>query len=351
MYGWDSLVLLQHLLDDGLSKTAIAQRLGVSRRVVHHWIATGQVSRDVDTAPPRQYPPRRTQLDPFTAIITARLATYPELSAVRLYDEIRAAGYPGGITQLREYVARLRPRPEPEPVVRFETAPGHQAQVDFAEFRLPWGKRYALVVVLGYSRLLWLKFYPRQTLTTVSTGLEEAFTYFGGVPTELLFDQLKAVIVEDQRADGGKLLENAEFLRFAAHWGFRIRACRPYRAKTKGKVERPIRYIRGNFFYGREFIGDADLDAQRLAWMDGVANVRVHRTTRCVPRVRFEADEVTHLRPLAERAHRPLVLPMARTTRRTVPPLLAPTVPSIAVERRGLERYQQLVESLGNEVA
>ena len=149
MYGWDSLVLLQHLLDDGLSKTAIAQRLGVSRRVVHHWIATGQLTRDVEAAPPRQYPARPTQLDPFTGIITARLATYPELSAVRLYDEVRAAGYPGGITQVRDYVARVRPRPEPEPLVRFETAPGHQAQVDFAEFRLPWGKRYALVVVLG----------------------------------------------------------------------------------------------------------------------------------------------------------------------------------------------------------
>ena len=351
MYGWDSLVLLQHLLDEGLSKTAIAQRLGVSRRVVHHWIATGQLTRDIDTAPPRQYPPRRTQLDPFTAIIAARLATYPELSAVRLFEEVRAAGYPGGITQVREYVARVRPRPEPEPVVRFETAPGHQAQVDFAEFRLPWGKRYALVVVLGYSRLLWLKFYPQQTLATVITGLEEAFRYFGGVPTELLFDQLKAVIVDDQRADGGKLLENPEFLRFAAHWGFRIRACRPYRAKTKGKVERPIRYIRSNFFYGREFIGDADLDAQRLAWIDGVANVRVHRTTQCVPRVRFEAEEVMHLQPLAERAYRPLVLPVARTTRRTVPHLLAATVPSVVVERRGLEHYQLLAESHVEEVA
>ena len=96
---------------------------------------------------------------------------------------------------------------------------------------MPWGKRYALVVVLGYSRLLWFKFYPRQTLATVISGLEEAFAYFGGVPTELLFDQMKAVIAEDQRADGGKLLENAEFLRFAAHWGGRIRACRPCRAR------------------------------------------------------------------------------------------------------------------------
>ena len=354
MYGWDSLVLLQHLLDEGLSKTAIAQRLGVSRRVVHHWIATGQLTRDLAAAPPRQYPPRPTQLAPYHAIITARLATYGELSAVRLFEEVRAAGYPGGITQLRDYVARVRPRPAPAPVVRFETAPGHQAQVDFAEFRLPWGKRYALLVVLGYSRLLWLKFYPRQTLATVITGLEEAFAYLGGVPTELLFDQLKAVIADDQRADGGKLLENAEFLRFAAHWGFRIRACRPYRAQTKGKVERPIRYVRSNFVYGREFVGDADLDAQCRAWLDGVANVRVHRTTQCVPRVRFETEERLHLQPLAERAYRPLVLPVERTTRRTVPHLLAPAlpaVPSVTVERRGLRSYQQLAESLVDEVA
>ena len=351
MYGWDSLVLLQHLLDDGLSKTAIAQRLGVSRRVVHHWIATGQLTRDLDAAPPRHYPPRRTQLAPFTAIITARLATYPELSAVRLFDEIRAAGYPGGITQVRAYVARVRPQPEPEPLVRFETAPGHQAQVDFAEFRLPWGKRYALVVVLGYSRLLWCKFYPRQTLATVISGLEDAFAYFGGVPTELLFDQMKAVIVEDQRADGGKLLENPEFLRFAAHWGFRIRACRPYRAQTKGKVERPIRYLRSNFFYGREFIGDADLDAQRLAWLDGVANVRTHRTTQCVPRVRFATEEVMHLQPLAERAYRPLVLPPPRTSRRTVAHLLGPTLPAVEVERRGLAVYRQLADAPAEEVA
>lgn len=346
MYGWDSLVLLQHLLDDGLPKTAIAQRLGVSRRVVHHWIATGQLTRDLDATPPRHYPPRRTQLAPYHAIITARLATYPELSAVRLFDEVRAAGYPGGITQVRDYVARVRPHREIEPLVRFETAPGHQAQVDFAEFRLPWGKRYALVVVLGYSRLLWLKFYPRQTLATVIAGLEEVFAYFGGVPTELLFDQMKAVIVEDQRAAGGKLLENPEFLRFAAHWGFRIRACRPYRARTKGKVERPIRYVRGNFFYGREFIGDTDLDAQRLAWLDGVANARLHRTTACVPRVRFETEERPRLQPLAERPYRPLVLPPARGIRRTVSHLLAPTVPTVDVERRGLAVYRQLAEEV-----
>lgn len=340
MYGWDTLVLLKHLLEEGLSKTAIAERVGVSRRTVYHWLATGQLDRDLSVPAPRTAAPRPSQLDPFKPIIAERLGTYPELSAIRLFDEVRAAGYPGGITQLRDYVARVRPRPEPAPVVRFETPPGHQGQVDFAEVRFPWGKRYVLLVVLGYSRLLWIKFYPQQTLATVLAGLEAAFGYFGGVPRELLFDQMKAVITADRRAEGGKLLENPEFLRFARHWGFRIRACRPYRAQTKGKVERPIRYVRGNFLYGREFLGDADLDAQRGSWLDGTANVRVHRTLHAVPRTRFETEERAGLQPLATRSYRPLVLPLAREQRRTSP---RDALPRVVVERRRLGAYQQLI--------
>ena len=353
MYGWDTLVLLQHLLEQGLSKTAIAARLGVSRRVIYYWLATSQLTRELDAADqplPRHSAPRASKLDAYKGIIAERLGTYPELSAVRLFDEVRAAGYTGGITQVRDYVARLRPRAEPAPVVRFETPPGHQAQVDFAEFKLPWGKRYALLVVLGYSRLLWCKFYPRQTMATVMSGLEEAFAYFGGVPHELLFDQMKAVVLEDHRVDGGKLLENPEFLRFAHHWRFRIRACRPYRAQTKGKVERPVRYLRGNFVYGREFVGDADLDAQRLTWLDTLANTRVHGTTGDVPRARFERDERAVLQPLAERPYRPLVLPPERTTKRTVlRPLLPDVLPDIVVERRALGTYQQLVDAPARE--
>lgn len=152
MFGWDTLVLLKHLLDEGLTKTDIAKRLGVSRRVVHHWIQTGQLERDLESAAPRRMRPRATKLDAYHAIIHDRLTTYPELSATRVFAEVRSAGYTGGVTQVREYVARVRPKPEPEPVVRFETPPAHQAQVDFAEFRFPWGKRSALLVVLAYSR-------------------------------------------------------------------------------------------------------------------------------------------------------------------------------------------------------
>jgi transposase len=253
------------------------------------------------------------------------LAEYPRLSATRLYDEVRAAGYVGGYTQVKEYVREVRPGPPVDPVVRFETAPGLQAQVDFAEFRLPWGKRFALLVVMGYSRLLWLQFYPRQTLSVLIRGLEQAFATFGGVPAELLFDQLKAVIIENHRQVGGKLLENIEFVRFAAQWGFRIRACRPYRARTKGKVERPAGYVRENFFYGREFLNDADLNEQALLWVTQKANLRVHRTTGEVPQVRFDRDERSVLKPLAPRPYRSIQTPSARAA---LPPPL-PSLPSV----------------------
>jgi len=147
------------------------------------------------------------------SIIETRLAAYPALSAVRLLAEIRAAGFEGSYTQLKEFVRRVRPTPPAEPVICFATPAGRQAQVDFARFSFPWGVRYALLVVLGYSRVLLCRFYPRQDMRTLIDGLEDAFRSFGGVPQELLFDQIKAVITRDLRLQGGALVRNLEFLR------------------------------------------------------------------------------------------------------------------------------------------
>ena len=197
MFGRETRMLLRHYLEQGTSKSALARKLGVHRDTIHRWIRDGALDRDLDDEPVR-YGPRRpvaTKLDAYTSIVEARLAAYPQLSAVRLLEEIRAAGYTGGYTQLKAFVQRVRPTPAPAPVIRFETPAGRQAQVDFARFTFPWGIRYALLVVLGYSRLLWCRFYPRQDMATLMDGIEEAFLYFGGVPQELLFDQMKAVII------------------------------------------------------------------------------------------------------------------------------------------------------------
>jgi hypothetical protein len=171
-------------------------------------------------------------------------------------------------------------------------------------------------------------------------GLEEAFAFFGGVPQELLFDQMKSVITKDGRLNGEKLVTNAEFIRFAAHWDFKVRACKAYRAQTKGKVERPISYVRSSFIYGREFISDGDVDKQLCRWLDHTANVRIHRTVQEQPILRFERDERALLQPLPARTYHSIVVD--RAPRRTTK-ILMPRVPEIVVERRPLARYAELV--------
>jgi DNA replication protein DnaC/transposase len=320
-----------------MTKTELAERFGISRQTIHRWIRDGELDRDLSSETVRYRPRPRVprKLDPYKELIVSRLVEYPKLTAVRLLQEIKAAGYPGGYTQLKEYVRQVRPRPPEEPVVRFETPPGHQGQVDFADFRLPWGKRYALLVVLGFSRFLWLHYFPRKTMRHLVEGLEAAFASFGGVPRELLFDQMKAVVIDDSRDEGGRVTENAEFLRFARHWGFRVRACRPYRAKTKGKVERPVSYVRSSFFYGRTFTGDGDLNHQARSWLDQVANVRIHGTVRERPVDRL-ARERGDLKPLAPHPYRSFVLPAEPAKRKKA------ILPRIEVQRRPLEAYARL---------
>jgi transposase len=330
--------LLRHYLEQGVSKTELAKRFGISRRTVYHWIETGQLDRDLDNQEVRYRPrpPVFTRLERYKSIIQARLEAFPLLTAQRLFEELRGAGYPGGYTQLKEYVRQVRPHAPAEPVVRFETPPGFQGQVDFGTFQLPWGRRYALLVVLGYSRLLWLRFYPRQTMTTLIRGLESAFEFFGGVPQELLFDQMRSVVLSDERLGGCGLIMNAEFVRFAAHWGFSARACRPYRARTKGKVERPIRYVRQSFFYGRTFLNDEDLNAQSEHWLQRICNVRRHRTLGEAPRTRFERDERVHLRTLATRPYPQITV--------ASPPVVSIRPPQlIEVQRRPLSAYAEAV--------
>jgi transposase len=338
MHGVFTRMLLSQLLEEAEGDRAeAARRAGVGRTTMYRWINKGLLDQPVDSIRAR-YGPRvgtPTKLDAVKSIILDRLKEYPRLSGVRLLTECRAAGYTGGISQLREFVRGLRP--PPEPVVRYETVPGHQAQVDFAHCRLPWGVRYALVVVLGHSRLLWVRFYPRQDLRTLIFGLEACFTEWGGVPKELLFDQMKSVVTRDERLEGGSVVKNLELTRFARHAGFRVRVCRPYRAKTKGKVERPIRYLRDSFLYGRTFVSDADLNDQVLHWLRDVANAREHRTTKWMPQERFTTVEQPVLQRLPETPYRSLVLPAAIRASDDVP-----AIPRVAVERRDLAAYAAL---------
>jgi AraC-like DNA-binding protein/transposase-like protein len=149
MYGRERRVLLRHYLEQGLSKAEIARMLGVCRRTLYQWINTGQLDRDLGNRPVRYTtrPSMSCKIDRYRGMIRERLGEYPKLSATRLYEEIRAAGYAGCYSQVKEYVREVRPRTPEVPVVRFETIAGLQAQVDFAEFPLRWGKRFALPLV------------------------------------------------------------------------------------------------------------------------------------------------------------------------------------------------------------
>ena len=332
-------MLLHQVLDEAAGDRAeAARRVGVGRTTMYRWIKAGLLDQPIETIQARYgpRPARPAKLEPYKPLIETRLAEFPRLSATRLFAECRAAGYTGGLSQLRAFIQRLRPAPEPP--IRFETEPGQQAQIDWAHCRLPWGVRYALVVVLGYSRLLWLQFYPQQKLATLLLGLEACFTAWGGTVRDLLFDQMRAVLTRDDRLLGGGLVHNLELLRFARHWGCRVKVCRPYRAQTKGKVERPIRYLRDSFLYGRTFVSDADLNAQVLDWLATVANARVHATTHWIPAEQFARVERPMLLPMPAGPYRSLVLPPAPSAT----PLARHPLPDVAVERRALSTYATL---------
>ncbi len=307
MLSKEEFFVLRHYLGEGISKTAVAKKLGISRMTVYRHATS---DKDEPVYGPRS--PRQTLLDPYKDYICGRLKIYPELSAVRLFKEIEVMGYPGKITRVRDFVRLVRPMPPLDLEQRFEVLPGQQAQVDFATFKTDFGVVYALLVVLSWSRYLWVRFFCHQDQLTVLSGLHRAFVSFGGVPATALFDRMKTAVARTE--SDGKAVFNEEMLRFAAHYGFRPIACRPYRAKTKGRVERAVSYLRRNFFYGRRFRDLEDLNGQLEKWLEETANARLHGTTGEIPSRRLQ-DEKSHLKPLPDGNYIPLVTLGRRVSR------------------------------------
>jgi len=291
------LMMILELHRQGLTVSAIARQLGLDRKTVAKYIARGL---EPPTYGPR--PPRARATDPFVPYLRERLSTYPGLTAVRLWRELKERGFTGAYTAVKRAVAMIRPAAPLSIEVRFETPPGEQAQVDLARFEVeftdePGVKRivWLFSLVLGHSRLIWARFVLHQDLQTILRCHTAAFGAIGGVPREILYDRMKtAVTGEDPE---GLVIYNRALLDLARHYGFQPRACRPYRAKTKGKVERPFRYIREDFFLAGSFCNLDDLNGQLRHWLDTVANARVHATTKRVVNEAF-AEEKVALRPL-----------------------------------------------------
>jgi transposase len=270
------------------SQSEIAQQLGLSRSTVARALTS-------DTAPKYRREPRGSIVSPHEEAIRARLREHPEISAARLLGELKLRGYAGGYTALKERLRELRPR-EIEAFVRRETEPGQEAQVDWGSFGTMEidGTRRPLscfVMVLGYSRMLFVRFTLTQLLEQFLASHLEAFEFFGGVPHRALYDKLRSVVLA--RA-GSSIRFNPRFAEFAGICMFEPRPCGVRRGNEKGKVERAIRYIRGSFFEGRRFRDLADLNTQADRWRDEVANVRLHSVTRERPKDRLPRDR-THL--------------------------------------------------------
>jgi transposase len=280
-----------HLLFKQLgSIRAVAKQTGYSRNTVRRMLRT-------DTPPVFDKPARRTGVDDFKEYLTRRFTEHG-LSAERLLAEIRPQGFAGSIHMVRRFLKKLRPMrvAAATATVRFETAPGLQAQCDWAYCgRHPDRSGrcvsvYAFVMVLSFSRMMFIRFTTSMDLGRLIECHRDAFAFFGGVPREVLYDNMKQVKLED-----GKL--NPTFVDFASHHGFAIQTCRVRRPRTKGKVERGIDYVKDNFLLGREFFGLEDLNSQGVAWLDGTANVRVHATTGQRP-VDLLSGEREHLTPI-----------------------------------------------------
>lgn len=218
---------------------------------------------------------------------------------MRLLREVRERGYSGGITQLNDFLRAVRPPVVTPFEVRFETPAGRQAQVDFAHFVVEFTEQpgvqhrvWLFAMVLGHSRYLWGQYVLHQDLGTVLRCHMLAFEHFGGTPHEILYDRMKTAVLGEALDDTG-IVYNAKLIGLGAHYGFKPRACKAYRAKTKGKIERPFRYVRANFFMARRFANLEDLNGQLRVWLDTVANARQHGSTGRVVAEHFATERAS----------------------------------------------------------
>lgn len=299
----------------GLSYAEIGRTVGRDWRTVKRYLTSG--------AQPRYRRKRApSKLDPFKPLIDQWLAKDGGLEATRIHqDLVRDYGFTGSYPTVRRYVDRARPRTPEPPEERFETAPGHQAQVDWsheAPIRTSSGLElplYAFHMVLGHSRDAFVALVGSQDLVTFWACHRAGFAHFGGIPKEILYDRTKTVVrshihIGRERRPGDRLY-HPEALASAHHYGFKLRLCRARRAKTKGKVESDVPYVRGRLLRGHDFTDYEQANRDWASWNADVARKRVHGTHGEVVALRTERDRAA-LGPLPAIPY----LVLARTQRK-----------------------------------
>jgi transposase len=294
VYGEEIWMVLRALYRQGWTKAALAKEFGLNRRTVTRYI-------EADDQPgygPRACP--RELAGDQAAHVARRLESCPSIRSTTLYREVRELGYEGSYASFNRRVRKLRTQKPAEPLVRFETAPGDQTQMDWAEMGAwPLGEETrelkALVGVLGFSRMVSFRFATDKTRSTTLRLATVLLSDLGGATTEVLTDR-DPVFVVGQTGEG-KAIFAPEWVDLTARLGVTPRACRPYRAKTKGKVERVIREIKEDFvpWLARQALPPrpslADYDALAAKWVTEVVAPRTHRTTGTVVAKAWEAEQ------------------------------------------------------------
>ena len=289
----------------GTSIRSIAKELSISRWTVRKYLRSPGLEPCYG---PRAERP--SKLDPFRANIRQRLrdAAPRRLPATVLLREIKERGYEGGVSILKDWLASERPTPTTPEIRRFETEPGYQAQIDWTTVRRGKDRLSAFVATLGFSRWSFVWFTTDERFETLIDAHERFFDAIGGVPRTILYDNMKTVLIDRDAYGRGQHRFHAGFREFAKHHGFSPRMCAPYRAQTKGKVERFNRYLKESFVWPLEsrlkplgFTLDADTaNAEVGVWLRDVANARIHAETKERPIDRF-AREQPFLLPRAPR--------------------------------------------------
>jgi transposase len=284
--------VIRELYGKGVSISEIARLTGPDRKTIRAALSQPLLP------PPRPARPRRScKLDPYGPYLEPRLAD-GVFNAHKLYLELQGRGYAGKEPMVRAFVRPLRQAHRAKATVRFEPAPGEQAQVDGGHFGTieHQGRRrrlYGCVMTLGWSRALYLEFTVSMESAWFLRCHLHACQYFGGAPRQVLHDNLKTAVLEHELS--GAVQWQPQYLDFADYYGCTPRACRPYRAQPTGKVENGIKYVRGNFWVGLRYTDLPDLNRQAREWRDTVANVRVHGTTGEVPCVRLPREGLLSL--------------------------------------------------------
>jgi transposase len=279
---------------DRLSLSEIGRRLMLDRKTVR-----AALRSETCTGPAQISRP--SKLDAYKPYIEERLKKYRGINCVRLLRELRQMEYTGGISILKEYIACVRPKAA-EAFFRIETLPGEQGQVDWANcgvIRVGGAVRKlsAFVMVMSYSRMMYVELTMSQCLEDFLGAHVRAFKYFGGIPGKLLYDNLKSVCLARL---GSEIRFNPKFMEFSGHYLFQPVLCRPAHGNEKGKVESGIKYLRGSFLDGRPMDDWVRLREDLNYWLEQTANRREHATTRMQPAERF-LEEKGVLRPLPER--------------------------------------------------